>query len=176
MVRMHPNVRRDLALFGQPDHVHRRSVSRRSARSAFQRRLEFPNRSVARAPDRIQRQTGSRFAAFAHDLEPAIAAVEALRDGRRWLRRAAETFHPFRPQMTLRGVRLARGLQSALASVSCLDFGAPDPITENPPSVLSAHRAITATAAHVGKGVGQAGPCIFSSGRRGGNGRFSSLF
>jgi hypothetical protein len=38
IVRVRPDVRRGLPFFGEPDHVRRRRVARRSARSAFQRR------------------------------------------------------------------------------------------------------------------------------------------
>ena len=46
------------------------------------RHFQFPDRRVARAPDRIQRNAGLGLAPMAPHLQPAIAAVEALRDGR----------------------------------------------------------------------------------------------
>jgi hypothetical protein len=33
-----------------------------------------------RPADSVERKAGARLTAFAHDLEPAVAAVEALRD------------------------------------------------------------------------------------------------
>jgi hypothetical protein len=48
---MHPRVRRNLALLRQLDHVNRRRMSRRPARPAFQRRLKFPDRCIARTAD-----------------------------------------------------------------------------------------------------------------------------
>jgi hypothetical protein len=87
---MHPGVRRDLALLRQLDHVHRRRVSPRPARSAFQRCLKFPDRRIARTPDRIERQADAGLAPLAHDLKPAVTAIEALRDRRRRLRWSAE--------------------------------------------------------------------------------------
>jgi hypothetical protein len=51
LVRMHPDVRRDIALPRQPHHVHGRLVPPRSARPAFQRRLKLPDRRVARTAD-----------------------------------------------------------------------------------------------------------------------------
>jgi hypothetical protein len=80
IIGMHPDVRRDLPLPRELDHVHRRRVSVRSARSAFQRRLQFPDRRILRPADSVERKAGARLTAFAHDLEPAVAAVEALRD------------------------------------------------------------------------------------------------
>jgi hypothetical protein len=73
---MHPHGNRDLSLFGELDHVHRRRVSPSLARSAFQRRLKFPDRRIARTPDRIERDAGFGFAAGAFDLQPAISSVE----------------------------------------------------------------------------------------------------
>jgi hypothetical protein len=43
IVRIHPNVRRDLALLRQLHHVNGRRVSPFPARPAFQRRLKFPS-------------------------------------------------------------------------------------------------------------------------------------
>jgi hypothetical protein len=45
---MHPLVRRDLPRLGQLDHVHRRRIAALSARPAFQRGLELPNRRIPR--------------------------------------------------------------------------------------------------------------------------------
>ena len=63
---MHTLVRRDLLRRGQLDHVHRRRVAAFPARSAFQRRLKFPDRRVTRTPDRIERDAGLGFLAVAH--------------------------------------------------------------------------------------------------------------
>jgi hypothetical protein len=43
---------------------------------------------MARTPYRIEGDARSGFAAVAFDLEPAVSAVKALRDGRRRLRGA----------------------------------------------------------------------------------------
>jgi hypothetical protein len=59
LVRMHPDVGSDLACLGQLDHVHGRRVSRRSAGSAFQRRLKFPDRRIAQKPDCVRRNSRS---------------------------------------------------------------------------------------------------------------------
>ena len=70
---MNPDVGRDLPLLGQLDHVNWRRVSAFLARPAFQRRLQFPDRRIARTPDRIERQARAGPAAIAFDLEPAVA-------------------------------------------------------------------------------------------------------
>jgi hypothetical protein len=72
---MDPNVRRDLPLHRQLHHVHGRFVTARSARPAFQRRFKFPDRRIARTPDRVERQARAGFAVVAFDFEPAISAV-----------------------------------------------------------------------------------------------------
>ena len=86
---MHPNAGHGLPLGREPDHVHRRAVSRRPARSAFQRGLKFPHRRVVLPADVFKRNARLGFAATAFDLQPAAAAIEALRDRRRRLRGAA---------------------------------------------------------------------------------------
>ena len=86
---MNPGVRGDLPLIRKPDHVHRGRVSGRLARAAFERRFQLPDRRIARPADRVEPQAGARFAAMAHHLQPAISAIEALRDRRRRLGRAA---------------------------------------------------------------------------------------
>jgi hypothetical protein len=68
------------ALSCQLDHVHERRTSRRPARSAFQRRLKFPDQRIAR-PAHV----------FKH-LQPAIATIQALRDRCGWLRWPAVPF------------------------------------------------------------------------------------
>ena len=50
------------------------------ARSAFQRRLKFPDQRIAPPADVFKRNAGLGFAATAFDLQPAIATIEALRD------------------------------------------------------------------------------------------------
>jgi hypothetical protein len=82
--------------------------------------------------------------------KPAIAAVEALRDGRGRLRRAAEALHLFRPEQAFGGVGVAGGFLRLSARVIGADPRAPDPVTENPPSRWSAHPAITAALAAAG--------------------------
>jgi hypothetical protein len=56
----------------------------------FSAPLPIPDWRIARTPDRIERQAGAALAALAHDLEPALTAVETLRDGRRRLGRTAK--------------------------------------------------------------------------------------
>jgi hypothetical protein len=68
VIRMRPRVRRDLVFDRQPDHVCRRRISWRPARSAFQRGLQLPHRRIAWAPDRVERQAGPRLARTAFDL------------------------------------------------------------------------------------------------------------
>jgi len=73
IIRMHPNVGHGLPLGREPDHVHRRGVSRRPARSAFQRGLKFPDRRVARPADVLKRNAGPRFRSdYTFDLQPAV--------------------------------------------------------------------------------------------------------
>jgi hypothetical protein len=67
IVGMHPSLRRDLALHHQPDHVHRRRMSRRSAWSVFQRRLTFPDRRTALPANGIELDAGASLAAMALD-------------------------------------------------------------------------------------------------------------
>jgi hypothetical protein len=74
---MHPKIRRDLALHRQLDHVNRRRMSKRTARPAFQRRLKFPDRRIARTADMFKRNAGACFAAVAFHLQPAVCVLEA---------------------------------------------------------------------------------------------------
>ena len=69
---MHPNVGHGLPLGREPDHVHWRGVSRRPARSAFQRGLKFSRTACHAAGGRPQRNARLGFAATAFDLQPAI--------------------------------------------------------------------------------------------------------
>jgi hypothetical protein len=110
---MDPDLRRDLALLRQLDHMHRRRVSPLLARPAFQRRLKFPDRRIAGTPDRVERDAGAGLTAVAFDLKPAISAVEALRDGRRGLRGPAIALHLDRPCFGLGAVGLAYGRERA---------------------------------------------------------------
>jgi hypothetical protein len=50
---MHPDVRRDLALLGQLDQVHRRLVATRSAGTASERPFKFPDRRSAQPRRRL---------------------------------------------------------------------------------------------------------------------------
>jgi hypothetical protein len=97
IIRMHPNIRRDQPLIRQPDHVHRRRITRRPARPAFERGFQLPDRRIAGTADRIKRQAGSGLAALAHHLQPAVATIETLPDRWRGLRRSAKPFHLFGP-------------------------------------------------------------------------------
>ena len=128
---MRPDIRRDRLLLGQPDHVHRRPIARRPAGSAAERAFQFPDRRLAGAEDGVERKAGAGFAALAHHLEPAIAAIEALRDGRRGLRGAAKAFHLFRPQQAFRSVGFARGLGGLCAACCACTFA---PRTRSPNS------------------------------------------
>jgi hypothetical protein len=119
-------------------------------RPAFQRRLKFPDWCVARPPDSIKRQADARLAALAHDLQPAVTAIEALSDRRRWLSGPAKALHLFRPEQALSGVSFARGFPRPLTRMFGADLRAPDPITKDAPSRWSAHWAITAALAAVG--------------------------
>src|ERR1700736_7026924 len=86
---MHPLIRRDLPRLRQLDHMHRRRVAALPAGSAFQRRFQLPDRRIPRPADGIERKARAGLAAVALDLEPAEPAIEALPDGRPWLRRPA---------------------------------------------------------------------------------------
>ena len=81
---MTPDVRCDLPLLGQLDHV--TGGAPFLARAAFQRRFKFPDRRIARTPDRIERQARAGLAAMAFNFKPAVSAIETLRDGWRRLR------------------------------------------------------------------------------------------
>src|ERR1700681_1615792 len=70
-------------------------------------------------------------AAMAHDLKPAVAAVEALRDGRGWLRRSAKAFHLFGPEQAFGGVRFANGFLCPLARMLGMNLRTADPVTKN---------------------------------------------
>jgi hypothetical protein len=69
---MHPDVRRKLALLCELDHANRGRVVRRPVRPAFQRRLKFPDRRIARSPDRIERDACAGLTAVAFNFEPAV--------------------------------------------------------------------------------------------------------
>jgi hypothetical protein len=66
---------------------------------------------------------------MAFDLKPTIAAIEALPDGRRRLRRAAIALHLDRPCFGLGAVGLAYGFGSALARALGAYLRANDPAT-----------------------------------------------
>lgn len=88
-----PNIRRDLAFPRQLDHMHWWGISPFLAGSAFQRGFKFPDRRIARTPDRIERKAGFDVAAVALHFEPTVTAIETLLDSWRWLRRSAVPFH-----------------------------------------------------------------------------------
>src|SRR6476469_5531176 len=117
---MHPLVRRDPPLLGQLDHANRRLVAASTARPASERRLQLPDRRVARPADRIQRHARPCLAAAAFNFQPAITAVQALADRRAWLRWPAIAFHADRPCFRLGTVRRTGRLPSLLAG----SFGA----------------------------------------------------
>jgi hypothetical protein len=68
----------------------------------------------------LQRNARLRLAAFALELKPAVAAVQALRDRRRRLRRAAVPLHPDRPSFRGCGVRLANRPGSSIGPMTSL--------------------------------------------------------
>jgi hypothetical protein len=72
-----------------------------------------------------------------HNFKPAVAAVEALRDSRRWLGRAAKAFHRFSPEKTLSGFacRFFRLLTCMYGADLCASYS----VAKNPPSGWSAH-------------------------------------
>ena len=72
---MHPTIRRSLARLRQLDHVNGRRISALLARPAFQRRLKFPDRGIARMPDRIERYAVARVLAVAFDLYAMIEKI-----------------------------------------------------------------------------------------------------
>src|SRR5258707_1196275 len=127
VVRVHPDIRRGLPFFGEPDHVHRRRVSRRSARPAFQRRLEFPDRRSARPAHMFERKAGLGFAAAALRPQQALPAIEALRDGRRGLRGPAISFHADRPRLGLGAIGLADRLPGFFPRTLVADLYARQP-------------------------------------------------
>src|SRR5437016_3089683 len=145
---MHPEIGRDLARFRQLDHVHRRRVAAVAARPAFQRRFEFPDRRLARPADGIERQARAGLAALALDLEPAKPAIEALPDGRRWLRRPAITLHADRPGFGFRAIGFADGFPGGKPCALGADFRAADPAAIDGAAGFRAHgRGITAALA-----------------------------
>src|SRR5258708_9750322 len=79
------------------------------------------------------------FTAIALDLEPSQAAVEALADRWRRLRRATVPFHPDRPCFRLGAVGLTGGLLRGFARSLRPYFRADDPATVNYPTRLRAH-------------------------------------
>jgi hypothetical protein len=64
---MHPIVRRNFPLFGQLYHMHRRRVSPLLARSIFQRGFKLSYRCVPWTANRIERDAGPDYRAFASD-------------------------------------------------------------------------------------------------------------
>jgi hypothetical protein len=86
---------------------------------AFRRNGIGTNHRVSRSAHRADggwHRAGCRrlFRKWQFDFHPAVAAVEALADRRRRLRRPAEAFHPQRPCISLGTVRLAGSLFCAL--------------------------------------------------------------
>ena len=143
-------MRRDLTLFGELNRVDRRGVSALFTRPAIQRRFKLPDRRVAWSLDRIKGNAGAGFTTIALDLEPAITAVQALSGCRRWLRRATEALHLFRPKRAFGGIRLTNGFPRPFTRMLGMDFRAADPITKNAPSRWTAHGTITSALAAAG--------------------------
>src|SRR5258708_25429479 len=84
-------------------------------------------------------QAGAGLTAIALDLEPSEAAVEALADRWRRLRRATVPFHPDRPCFRLGAVGLTGSLLRGFARSLRPYFRADDPATVNYPTRLRAH-------------------------------------
>src|ERR1700687_1289316 len=139
LIRMHPEIRRDLARLRQLDHVHRRRVAALAAGSAFQRRFQLPDRRIPRPADGIERKARAGLAAVALDLKPGEPAIEALPDRRRRLRRAAVALHADRPRFGLGAVGLANGLFGGFLGALGADFRAPDPAAPDDLSRFGAH-------------------------------------
>jgi hypothetical protein len=93
---MNPDAGRDLPLLGQLDHVNWRRIGL-SVRPAFQYRLQFPDRRIARTPDRIEGDARAGLAPMAFNFKPAASAIETLPDGRRRLPGPTLAFHLDRP-------------------------------------------------------------------------------
>jgi hypothetical protein len=107
---MHPKITRNLLRLGQLDHVDGRSVSPFLHDRHFSAASSFQNRRIERTADRVEWDAGAGLTPMAFDLEPAISAVEALRDGRRGLGGPAIGFHLDRPRFGLGPVGLTDGL------------------------------------------------------------------
>jgi hypothetical protein len=119
LVRMHAKVRRDLARFGQLDHVYRWRLSCTTGISA---RLPG-SRSAYRADAGSHRGAGSRASyKTAFDLKPTIPAIEALPDSRRRLCRAAVALHLDRPCLGFGAVGLTYGLAARFRAPSARIF------------------------------------------------------
>jgi hypothetical protein len=78
LIRMHPSVRCDLPPLAEPDPVDGRRIATFATGRAFQSGLQFPDRRIARTPDRIEPQAGAGPAAMTLDLKPAVSAADAL--------------------------------------------------------------------------------------------------
>jgi hypothetical protein len=87
------NQQRFIALLRQLDHVHRWRISAFLARPAFQCGFQFPDWDITRSAYGIERDARAGLAAVAFNFEPAVSAVEALRDGRGGLCGPAIAFH-----------------------------------------------------------------------------------
>jgi hypothetical protein len=136
---MNPDVGRDLPLLGQLDHVNWRRVSAFLARPAFQRRFQFPDRRLARTPDRIERDARAGLAAVAFNFEPAVSAIETLPDGRRRLRWPAIAFHLDRPCFRFGAVGSTDGFRGLFPRALRANLRAPYPGTEYHLSRFRAH-------------------------------------
>ena len=97
VIRMHPHISRDLA---------------------------FPDRRVARAPNRAEWNAGFGLTPMALHLKPTITTVEALPDSRRGLRRSAVALHSQRPGVSFRTVCLAGGPMARWRACSTFIFAA----------------------------------------------------
>jgi hypothetical protein len=149
---MHPNIRQGLPFFREPNHVGRRRVVLRSARSAFQCCLKFPNRYVPRPADMLKRNAGLGFAATTFHLQPAVTAIEALSDRRR---RPAISFHADRPCFGLGAIGFADRL-GAFACALGANVGAGNSGTEYDLQRLGAYsrqsqRPLRPTQCHQGR-------------------------
>lgn len=128
---MIPGRQLKLPLLRQFDQMHRRLVPLRRAAPATECRLQFPDLCISRPADMGEGDADLGLAPVALHLQPAVPAVQALRDRRGGLGRTAVAFHLFRPQKTLRGVTLTYGLLSLFAGVLDTDLRAADAGSKN---------------------------------------------
>ena len=87
----------------------------------------------------LKRNAGLGLAAMAFHLQPAVTAIEALRDRRRWLRRPAISLHADRPPLGLGAIGFADRLLGAFARAFGVNLCADHPGAEYDLSRFGAH-------------------------------------